>query len=136
MQGHLAALAEAIKTHDPVMAISNLCLHGEPGEGQIAEAKTMLDFHQCGWLDTPEQCKQTHGVCALVRMEWDSTTRQKPAAAAARLLEKELWEEAELLLGFVVEKGRAPLLIRLIEAMLRARHDLPDDVQRYMFGAQ
>lgn len=136
MQGHLAAIAEAIKTHDPVLAISNLCLSKDVSDGHIEDAKAMLGFNQCGWLDTPEQRMQTQRMCALVRMEWDSATGQKPATAAARLLEKGLWDEAELLLGFAAEKGRAPLLIRLLEAMLRARHDLPDDVQQYMFGAQ
>jgi len=129
-------MAEAIKTHDPVLAISNLCLSKDVGDIHIEDAKAMLEFNQCGWLDTPEQRTQTQRMCTLVRMEWNSATKQKPATAALRLLEKGLFAEAELLLGFAAEEGRVPLLCRLIEAMLRARHDLPDEVHEYMFGAQ
>lgn len=111
MAFHLPAAVNALKKRDPVMAISNLCHNEELSPELIAEAKGMLDFHQCGWLETPEQRAQTLKLCALVRTEWNSEEKQQPATVAARLLERceadeNALEEAALLLGLRL-RGRA-----------------------------
>lgn len=135
MNAYLTALANHFKENDPVMAISNLCLHGSPAPDLIEEAKRILKFNQCGWLDTPEQCRETAQLCALVRTEWDSESKQKPATAALELMKGGSAEKAAPLLGFAPSEQRTPLLTTLLDAMLRAPHRPAADLE-YMFGAQ
>lgn len=135
MNDYFTALANHFKQNDPVMAISNLCLNGNPAPDLVEEAKRILKFNQCGWLETPEQCRETAQLCALVRLEWDSESKQTPATAALELMKNGNARDAALLLGFSPSETRVLLLTNLLEAMLRAPHRPAADLQ-YMFGAQ
>lgn len=124
-----------LQRNDPVCSIGNACQaeDDELPEEVIAKCNRMLDIQQCGWLENRAQRRETQLLCALVRLEWNSEEKQKPATATKQLLEKGNLEDAALLLGFEPVADRVRLLVTLLEAMLKAPHMTAEEHQ-FMFG--